>query len=159
MFSEIDRGLTLKFLYPRHNFQGVRSARERRRVLIEEVRNLDYEPLEPATIAVQPLLNRGRLLVTGIDLDKRERRSFYYESMAELEIVGGEDDRQKHRVYVLDPSGEVPPILAFASDNVAQAMTWVANWEQDHAGHVAVLWPLGAEPPKLVKLAREAACA
>lgn len=151
MFPEVDCGLRYRFRYPRHNYRGVRRDLDARRVLVEEVRRLDQQPLELVTLELDPLLERGRVLVTGIDLDKMARRSFYLESMADIEHDSGPDENQRHRVYVFDPSGEVPPLLAFASDEISQAMVWVAQWERDHQGHVAVLWPVGAAPPMSVR--------
>jgi len=83
------RGRAYRFLYPRHNFEGVRTGLEERRILIEQVRDTDTDPLEEETRISNPLLKRGRWLVTGIDLDKDEERSFYVESMiAVMEIRG-----------------------------------------------------------------------
>lgn len=146
MFSQLDELLAISFRYPRHNFNGIRSRAEHRKLLIQRVRHLDMEPLHESTVPSQPLLRRGHTLVTGIDLDKGEQRSFYYESMEEVEVLG-ECKEGKHRVYVFDPSGELPPALAYATDNIAQAWLWVQRWEDDHQGHTAVLWPVGVAPP------------
>jgi hypothetical protein len=80
-------GRAYRFLYPRHNFEGVRCGLEERRVLVEHVRDTNAEPLDHETLNSNPLLKRGRWLVTGIDLDKDAERSFYVESMiAVIEI-------------------------------------------------------------------------
>ena len=82
-------GRAYRFLYPRHNFEGVRTGLEERRVLVEQVRDTTTEPLDTETLISNPLLKRGRWLVTGLDLDKDEERSFYVESMiAVVEIRG-----------------------------------------------------------------------
>lgn len=73
------------FLYPRHNFHGVLSRLEPRRLRVEEIRDIRKVPLAIVTVDLQPLLRRGRLLVTGWDLDKQEERSFYADSMKSLE--------------------------------------------------------------------------
>jgi hypothetical protein len=73
-------GKVLVGMYPRHNFQGVPSYCERRQVLVEKVRVLRREPLDMITPTINPLLNRGKVLITGTDLDKQEQRSFYLES-------------------------------------------------------------------------------
>lgn len=78
------------FGYPRHNFHGVASALEWRRVRVTAIRDLVESPLDPLTTTIQPLVKRGRYLVTGLDLDKNVERSFYLDSMVnlqELELV------------------------------------------------------------------------
>lgn len=52
-----------------------------------DVRDTQEEPLDPETLHSNPMLRRGRWLVTGVDLDKDAERSFYVESMiAVMEI-------------------------------------------------------------------------
>ena len=76
-----------RFLYPSINFNCLVSGMEERRILVERVRDTELEPLDEETFDSHPYTNRGRLLVTGIDLDKNEERSFYVESMiAVMEI-------------------------------------------------------------------------
>jgi hypothetical protein len=80
-------GREVSFFYPRHNFHSVSSALERRRIRVEFVRDLTVEPLSEEDIERQPLLRRGRWLVTGQDLDKLAERSFYVESMRQISPV------------------------------------------------------------------------
>ncbi len=87
MLSLFDEGLCVTFDYPAANYQGVRPRWERRRLLVERVRSLDAEPLSPVTQAIDPHLKRGKTLVVGRDLDKAEKRSFYLESMRDIEVV------------------------------------------------------------------------
>jgi len=79
-------GRAYSFLYPRHNFHGVLSRLEPRRLLVTEIRDLSHDPLDPQTFDIQPLLRRGRLLAIGQDLDRQAERSFYVESMRSLRI-------------------------------------------------------------------------
>lgn len=144
MFSNFDRGLSYRFDYPSANYVGARKRMERRRLLIETVRDTSLEPIEQEAIDRDPQLQRGRLLVTGIDLDKMARRSFYLESMRD---IGYDEPTKQHRVYLFDPSGEVPPFVAYASDDLGEALAWIERWERDPNGHSAVLWPVGAAPP------------
>ena len=72
------------FKFPCHNFHGVLSPLEKRRLKVESIRDLVAYPVERVTFDVQPLLRRGRYLATGLDLDKNEERSFYVESMQEI---------------------------------------------------------------------------
>ena len=80
-------GRAYSFDYPRHNFDGVLSKLERRRIKVESIRDLREDPLERITFEIQPLLRRGRLLITGIDLDKGQERSFYLTSMKSVAPV------------------------------------------------------------------------
>lgn len=82
--STFEPGECYEFEYPRHNFHGVLSHVETRRIRVIEVRDLFSSPLDPLTTKLQPLLRRGRLLVTGEDLDKGQERSFYADSITRL---------------------------------------------------------------------------
>jgi hypothetical protein len=82
-------GSTCSFDYPRHNFHSVLSKLERRRLRITAVRDLVERPLERFTVDLQPLLNRSRWLVTGIDLDCNAERSFYAGAMKNVSIEDG----------------------------------------------------------------------
>lgn len=80
-------GHAYAFLYPRHNFHGVLSSLEPRRVRVIEIRDLKDDPLDPETFELQPLVRRDRLLVTGEDLDKNAVRSFYVASMRKVRVI------------------------------------------------------------------------
>lgn len=80
-------GRVCSFLYPRHNFHGILSRLEFRRVLVTAVRDLRQDPLDSQTFQIQPLLKRGRHLVIGQDLDKNcAERSFYFDSMRSISL-------------------------------------------------------------------------
>jgi hypothetical protein len=86
-------GSVVRFDYPRHNYRGIPKRPETRRLLITQPpRDTHETPLDPFTIESNPLLNRGRWLVTGLDLDKWETRTFYLESMWGLEVVEPGDE-------------------------------------------------------------------
>lgn len=80
-------GCAYSFTYPRHNFTGVSSTLEPRRMIVQSIRDTAKDRLDPTTEKLQPMLNRGRWLVTGTDLDKGQERSFYFESMRSIERV------------------------------------------------------------------------
>lgn len=73
-------GKVVAGLYPRHNFRGVISSYEDRRVLVTRVRVIAKEPLDSITTTLNPLLRRGRVLIIGIDQAKNAERSFYLDS-------------------------------------------------------------------------------
>lgn len=99
MFSEIDCGAVISFEYPAANYQGVRPRWEARKLLVERVRRLDSEPLDPVTTVLEPQLKRGKTLVTGRDLNKGQERSFYAESMRDVTFL--------RRERVIDVSRDV----------------------------------------------------
>jgi len=76
-----------RFDYPKYNFHQVLSLMLLRRLFVESIRDVTKDHLDPKTTEIQPLLQRGQWLVTGIDLDKGEERSFYLESMRRLEPI------------------------------------------------------------------------
>jgi hypothetical protein len=80
-------GMSYAFDYPRANYAGVKKKFEPRRLQVTEVRDLAQSPLERQTFEEEPLLLRGRWLVTGQDLDKREERSFYVSSMQNVRLI------------------------------------------------------------------------
>lgn len=77
-----------RFLYPAINFECLPSKLEERRILVRSLRDTEFQPLDEETLDWHPFTKRGRLLVTGLDLDKFEERSFYVQSMvAVMEIA------------------------------------------------------------------------
>jgi len=76
-----------EFLYPRHNFRFVPQSLERRRIIVSSIRDISANPLAPETYSLNPMLQRGRFLVTGHDLDRGAERSFYLESMTEIRSI------------------------------------------------------------------------
>lgn len=85
--SSFSVGSVISFSYPRHNYAGCRRSYESRRLLIQAVRDTAEKPLDSITPTLNPNLNRGRVLVKGIDLDKQAERSFYVERMEDLKVV------------------------------------------------------------------------
>jgi len=75
------------FQYPARNCIGLVSEAETRRLLVQDVRDCEANPLETETIELAPNCKRGRWLITGLDLDKAKERSFWYESMQEVEEI------------------------------------------------------------------------
>ena len=83
-------GHSYKFLYPSINFKCLISGMDERRLRVDRVRDTEIEPLVEETLYLNPFIKRGRWLVTGIDLDKMEERSFYVESMIAVMELGGQ---------------------------------------------------------------------
>ena len=82
-------GRSYRFLYPSINFGClIMSGMDERRILVGWIRDTDLEPLDEETRNSNPFIKRGRWLVTGIDLDKSEERSFYVEAMVAVMEVG-----------------------------------------------------------------------
>ena len=82
-------GRTYRFLYPSINFNClIMSGLDERRVLVERVRDTELELLDDETLESNPFIKRGRWLVTGINLEKGEERSFYVESMVAVVEIG-----------------------------------------------------------------------
>lgn len=63
-------GCAYSFHYPRYNYLGLPTTVETRRIVVAEIRDTFSQPLEELTVATNPLLKRGRWLVTGHDLDR-----------------------------------------------------------------------------------------
>ena len=126
-------GVLIQFLYPRHNYRGARRDLEHRRLLVQAVRSLDREPLDSTTIALDPYKDRGATLVTGWDLDRNAERSFYRESMKELQL--------------LVPSAEIfrPLALALLKEGKFERLkelpdpraSWVAEYSKRFPGYGA----------------------
>lgn len=86
-------GRAYSFQYPRHNYRLLPATTELRRIVVESVRDVTTGPLDRMTPSLNPLLQRGRWLITGHDLDKDAVRSFYSESMTDIQALS-EDDLQ-----------------------------------------------------------------
>lgn len=91
IYSFFQPGCAYRFHYPRHNYRHVPIATEVRRILVESIRDTLYAPIESTTISLNPFLQRGRWLITGTDLDKDDRRSFYVEAMNQIQPLNGDD--------------------------------------------------------------------
>ena len=78
---DLSVGSVHEFSYPQDNRLLTRTRLSRRRILIQKVRDLVYEPLRSITLRRRPDLRRCRYLVIGQDVAKSEWRSFYLDSM------------------------------------------------------------------------------
>ena len=119
----LEPGRAYSFLYPRHNYQRLPTKTELRRIVVTSVRDTRRNPLDATTKPKNPHLHRGRWLVTGRDLDKDSDRSFYAESMSNIQPLT-EDElaplndaeyvviEQTHVVFMAQRLGEA---LAFRS--------------------------------------------
>lgn len=80
-------GKVISFDYPAANYQGVRLRMERRRLRVDRVQDTECYPVPEEDIAKDPHLKRSRYLITGMDVDKAEPRSFYDGSMQGVQVV------------------------------------------------------------------------
>lgn len=102
-------GCAYSFRYPRYNYFGLPGRTEFRRVIVQAVRDTRHEPLEELTVSSNPSLRRGRWLVTGHDLDRDAGRSFYVDSMTDIQPLTAEQ-REPYRdaeYLVLTSAGTV----------------------------------------------------
>lgn len=84
-------GRAYSFYYPRHNYLQTPPSTELRRIIVGMVRDTHCQPLDRITESLNPFLVRGRWLVSGIDLDKEQERSFYVESMTKIRVLSDDD--------------------------------------------------------------------
>lgn len=84
--DDVEPGMELEFWYPARNLIGVPVENVRRRVLVESVRRLDCEPLDASEFLQRPFLRRGRVLVSGIDLDLQVSRRFYLDACRGMKL-------------------------------------------------------------------------
>ena len=84
-------GRAYSFEYPRHNYRQLPKTTELRRIVVASVRDTHEAPLDHVTESLNPLLKRSRWLVTGRDLDKDVERSFYMDSMSNIQTLTDDD--------------------------------------------------------------------
>ena len=86
-------GRVYRFLYSAINFECLKlfSPLVERQFLVAQIRDTVLEPLEEETLSLHPYTCRGRFLVTGVDLEKIEERTFYVDSM--VAVVEIEDHK------------------------------------------------------------------
>ena len=84
-FLESGRGYSFK--YPRHNYRQLPTVTESRRIVVSSIRDMHDKPLDRMTETGNPLLKRSRWLITSTDLDKDVERSFYLESMTNIQAL------------------------------------------------------------------------
>lgn len=82
--SRLCPGCAYTFDYPRYNYSGLPTKTEQRRIVVESIRDMQQEPPDAVTVSANPLLRRGRWLVTGRDLDRDAMRSFYVNAMTRI---------------------------------------------------------------------------
>ena len=113
-------GRAYSFRYPRINYTGIPSYFETRHVLITAVRDLRRQPLDPETRQLNPLLRRGRWLVTGRDLDRGAERSFYAESMREVQPIDPDEQPLAGSTYAVIDRERV----AFRTSTLGEALAF-----------------------------------
>jgi hypothetical protein len=95
--------------YPRHNLEGYRTGKRIQRTFqLTMIRDLNVCPLEAQTLAATPLVSRSDILLTGIDLESGEQRSFYlasFEGLRKVEV--GEVKWKPPAVLVLKKRGGI----------------------------------------------------
>lgn len=104
-------GQVLSFEYPAHNRWGIPLEFREREITVTAVRDLRADPLDVEAVIRDPLRRRGSVLITGIDQDLQESRSFWLESM---KFSGVEFARPAYRLAVFssedaDDDGELLP--------------------------------------------------
>ena len=119
--SLFEPGRAYSFCYPRHNYQQLPTKTELRRIEVVSIRDTRRNPLDRSTPSLNPLLKRGRWLVTGRDLDKDAERSFYIESMTNVRPLSDEEREPLQDVeYVVIEQTHV----AFTSRRLAEAIAF-----------------------------------
>ncbi len=119
-------GQVVSFSYPTVNRFRVPTRIRRRRLVIDSIRDLEREPLDPLTTSLRPDLRRGRYLLNGFDLDLHEHRSFYLDSARTLKPIAG----PLFRFAVYDPltEGKPSPLYwvgtVFTNDPSDRAFAW-----------------------------------
>jgi hypothetical protein len=137
---EFATGSTIRFDYPAANYLGIRRPRfDQRRLKVERVRELAKQPLEPTTIQEEPLLRRGSVLVTGWDLDKHQERSFYLESMQNIEPYQSLMDLEC-KVQLLERDSD--PETVWEGDGES-AIAYARQWLQEPLGLTVAIVPIG----------------
>jgi hypothetical protein len=130
---QLETGMLIEFEYPAANFRGVRPRWERRRLRVDRVRAINTEPLAPLTLELEPLLSRGKVLVTGLDLDKGRERSFYAEQMREVRECE-HLPLEPHVVVLLDDSSDSSPELVHAATCGDEAIAFAREWLREALG-------------------------
>lgn len=88
------RGKVIRFDYPAANYRGANAPLQTRRLRVREVRDILSTPLAFVTSILNPELRRGQFLISGEDCDVLADRSYYRDSMSNLEIFDPETDRE-----------------------------------------------------------------
>ncbi len=77
----VQLGGLLQFDYPERNLLTLEPTWRSRTIVVESITDTLREPIDPRAVELEPLLRRGRWLVTGWDVDLEAQRSFYLEAM------------------------------------------------------------------------------
>ncbi len=110
-------GDCLEGQYPRHNLMGFRTGKYvKRTFIVRQIRNLNIAPLSKQTLKQTPAICRGDILLTGLDLDSGEERSFYVASFKSLRKVEPRMEEKPLRVLILDDAHQVIGSREFSDD-------------------------------------------
>lgn len=124
--AAFSQGSTIRFDYPAASTNGKPASLKKRRLRVETIRALCWEPLAPITVELDPELPRGSVLVTGHDLDKSAVRSFYLERMERIETVSLWDEHGAGD----DSSDNVAGLEAHSGCPLGPAIARVRTWTQ-----------------------------
>jgi hypothetical protein len=140
-------GRAYSFFYPRHNYRQLPTTTELRRIEVVSIRDTRRNPLDPTTHPLNPLLKRGRWLVTGRDLDKDAERSFYAESMTNIRQLAEHE---------LEPLADVEYIVveqshvAFTSRRLIEALAFRAGRQRGSVCGVLCQGPRELPPASIL---------
>lgn len=95
----------LEFAYPELNSRSAHTDLRSRRIVVRETRDTIQKPIAKLTIWNNPDLCRSRFLILGYDLDKKTYRSFYTDSMREIEVT----ERRWMQIAIYSPCENIAP--------------------------------------------------
>jgi hypothetical protein len=137
----LEKGKVIRFDYPAHNYAGARRKMERRHLRVRDVRRLADQPLDEVTVKMNPALNRGEILVDGEDLDKDDRRMFYFERMENVEVVEHLDGA--FDLVLCDSAGDSSPEVVGRAPSVNAAIAGVREWLGEPLGLIVGVRKVG----------------
>lgn len=137
----LEKGKVIRFDYPAHNYKGARKQLEKRTLRVRDIRSLAERPLSEATVKMNPGLNRGEILVDGEDLDKDDRRMFYFERMENVEVVEHLDGA--FDLLLCDPAGDSSPEVVGTAPSVNAAIAGVLEWLGEPLGLIVGVRKVG----------------
>lgn len=135
MVAIVQRGKMYQWQYPAANYNGVPPRWETRHGICESIRDLAEQPIADWALQENPLLMRDGQLITFLDLDKGQYRSFYSGSMKDLVEI---DAYTGPFEVVLCEQDSSPEVVAKAP-TLQVAMAWLQEWIRDPLGLIVGL--------------------
>lgn len=114
---------------------------KRRRLVVERIQDTAVDPLDPMVAERIPRSCQGRYILTGMDLDRGEQRSFAIEFISNVRAVA--ERVGKLNLYLLEEGSD--PERIYVAECPREAAAYVEQWCNNPYGLTIAAAPAEAD--------------